>query len=1617
MNSAVTVAPVGARISRKALADAFALTLGLKGGEALDPVQASFLAQVHAHYAADELADIALDDFGALLHGFWAFGERRKRSETHVHLVPAKGADGQSLGLDVLEAVQTDSPFLVDSVMGALVEAGVTVRAMLHPVVEVGRDKRGARDATAVPRRESMIHVLLDPVGEDRRGDILASVEAALADVRLAVEDFPEMQGLMSRTIAELETTAVGTPDLDEHLAFLRWLQADRFVFLGARVYGYVGGAGGYDPGAPMTQGLSLGILRDPERTVLRSTNEPAVLSAEARRHLGAGAPLVVAKANSRSRVHRRAHMDYIGVKRYDEDGQACGEVRFLGLFTSEAYDQPVQNVPLVRRKVERLLAKAGAAPESHNGRRLRNILESYPRDELFQIDEEALRTIALKILHLYDRPRLRLFARKDPFDRFVSVLLFMPRDRYNAEVASKAGVMLAEAWGGRVSAAYPSFSDAPLARVHYILGLDPGVPRQTPPRDLEARILEAIRTWEDRFEALVRERAPDRAGDILVRYRGAFPLGYRDQFDAADALADIGVLDELADAPVQVRVYAKPGDAAGGLRLKLYRQGEAAALSDILPIVESMGLRALSEHGFPIRRPGDAADLWVHEIVLADPRGAALDLEAVKAPFEEAFEAVWIGQTENDGFNRLVLELGVSWREAALVRALARYRQQTGLDPSQAVQEAALSDNPGIARLILDMFRLKFDTATDADVPARVEQAETAYAAIVAALQTVQSLDADRVLRRLALLVRATKRTNYYQPGEGGQPKPYISFKVASREIDDLPLPKPYREIFVWAPHVEGVHLRFGPVARGGLRWSDRRDDFRTEVLGLAKAQQVKNAVIVPVGAKGGFYPKALPRGGGNDEIRAEGIRAYKTFLFGLLDITDNLDPDGQVIPPPDVIRHEADDAYLVVAADKGTASFSDIANGVAEAYGFWLGDAFASGGSAGYDHKEMAITARGAWEAVKRHFREMGKDIQSQPFTVVGVGDMSGDVFGNGMLLSRHTRLLAAFDHRHIFLDPDPDAAASFGERQRLFDLPRSSWADYDAGLISQGGGVYPRTAKSIPLSGPVKAMLDVSDEALAPSDLIRAILKAPAELLYMGGIGTYVKAPTESHADVGDKATDPLRIDAGDLRVKVVGEGANLGFTQAGRIVFAAGGGRINTDAIDNSAGVDSSDHEVNIKIMTGAAEHKGRLSRKARNTLLVSMTDAVADHVLDHNYQQTLALSLQEATAVADLDSHARFMSELVEAGRLDRKVEGLPGPSALIDLAKAGKGLTRPELAVLLAYGKLELSHEITASSAPEDPVFAETLKAYFPAPLARFGAEMAAHPLRREIIATVLANDMVNLAGPTFPPRLRAAAGCDTRALVVAFEAARRVFRIDELWSRISALDAQASAVVQTTLYLETAAMLRRQVFWLARRAVDGEIGVEALTAAYRPAADTLRKEGVALFSPFERAFVEGRIAAHVEAGAPADLAADVGALAPLVATSDVADVALGYGWPTLAVGRVYHQIGAAFGFDRLRTAASSLAGGDQFERRAVRRLIEDLLTEQAALTGAMVEDTGTAPATADALRRAVEAWTAGRAGGAAAQEALAEVEAAEGGWTFAKLTIVAAALRQLAER
>jgi glutamate dehydrogenase len=1615
------------RIAVAALLEAAARLPGFAGRSGLSTAADSFLRQIADDAVADDMGALTATDLAGLAHGFWSWTAQRRASAQDIRLYSAMAADGAALDRDILEICSPDMPFLVDSVMGEIGAQGIQVLAMFHPIVETVRDEDGVRGADGMGIKESMIQVHLPQLSASRRDAVMTGVREVLADVRVSVLDFNAMKRRMQESLRDLAGAKTRAPDdeISEAISFLKWVDQDHFVYLGARSYDYpLANDRSLADGEPVIrEDLNLGILRDPMRTVLRRINEPSVLSEKVRAYLEEPTPLIVAKSNLRSRVHRRGVADYIGIKRYDGDGNVVGEDRFIGLFTSEAYDQMARDVPLLRRKVERVIARSGYKQGSHSDKALRNIVENYPRDELFQIDDEDLYRIALGVQHLMDRPRTRIFVRRDRFDRFFSIMVYVPRDRYNSDVREKMGALLANAYGGRLSAFYPQFGEAPLARVHFIIGVTPNQHLEPDVAALETEMIALTRTWDDALEA-----AAMRVGADIGGYFKAFPAGYREAFGAEEALADIEALTQVQPGRMSVRAFRDAGAPDTQLRAKFYSSGSAAALSAMLPILGSMGLFVESETPFTVKPSGpESPTLWVQDLYMRDAHGKPLDYAAIENSFEEAVSAIWGGLGENDGFNRLIVTLGMSWREAALIRALARWRGQTGLDPSQTVQEQALADWPGITRQLLVLFKTKFDPAG----PSKKER-EAQIAAInddiAAQLDKVPNLEADRVLRRIAAMINAMKRTNYFQPGPDGAARHWMSFKIAPRELDFVPEPKPYREIWVWSPQVEGTHLRFGPVARGGLRWSDRRDDFRTEVLGLVKAQQVKNAVIVPVGSKGGFFPKQLPRSGNRDEIQAAAIEAYKTFLRGLLDLTDNIGPDGAIIAPKSVVRWDDDDPYLVVAADKGTATFSDIANGISADYGHWLGDAFASGGSVGYDHKKMGITARGGWEAVKRHFREIGHDTQTEPFTVIGVGDMSGDVFGNGMLLSKQIKLVAAFDHRDIFIDPDPDPASSHAERVRMFALPRSSWADYDRTLISSGGGIFPRSAKSIPLNDQLRALTGLEGAETTPTELMHALLKASCDLMWFGGIGTYVKSTSETHSDAGDKANDAIRVNGAELKARVIGEGANLGLTQLGRIEAALSGVRLNTDAIDNSAGVDSSDHEVNIKILLNGLVRSGQMSEDGRDELLAAMTDDVGLHVLKHNYNQTLAISLQEATAALDVDAHLRFMERLESAGKLNRKIEFLPDNATAKARADQGKGLTRPELSVLTAYGKIQLFDELIASDAPDDPWFRDTLVQYFPKGCRQFDAAMDSHRLRREIIATVVCNEMVDLGGATFMDRVRESALADTGAIVRAFAAARAIFKLDPLIAEIKALDLKVPASVQTALMLDVIAVLRRQSFWLARRASHPGAralpDIKAMVDAYQVGVEALAPRIGDLVSPLEAQRLIGRIDALEAQGAPAKLARAVAMLRPLISATDIIDLSASRGWSVEATARLYHEVGASVGFDEMRFAAGQTAAPDHWDRVATRRIIEDLMGEQGQITASvcdLVSHSGGAllekadKPTGKWARDCVAAWlTLNAVEVAKMRDSIAELQAA-GGWTFAKLAIANAQLNALA--
>jgi glutamate dehydrogenase len=1368
--------------------------------------------------------------------------------------------------------------------------------------------------------------------------------------------------------------------EVAEDVEFLRWLDGGNITLLGFRDFPLAAGAAPQSP--------PLGILKSADTPIFGVLRDFAALPHDVQRFIRRRELLVVTKTNTRATVHRAARMDAIGIRRFDAAGEVAGVSLFVGLFTSRASGTPPRSIPIVRRKIDRIVARAGLDPTGHDGKALLHILDGFPRDELFQIDTDALYDTAIGVLNLQERQRFALFVRSDPLQRFVSCLVYAPRDRYDTHLREKFAHILAEAFAGTVSDYFLYLDESPLARVQYIVRTQRGAVPRVDLAKLEDRLVEAGRGWTDRLESAAAASWGEDAAKIRLRMIAPFAPAYQARTTAEQAIADLDRMDRiLAGAPLEASLHPRAADD-GAWGLRLYRQDDPVALSDVLPVLENLGLRIVAEEPFRIESELGPA-VWIDEFILAPAAIPAKLPDALREKFETALVAIWQGEIENDGFNRLILSAGLSARQTVILRLYCKVLRQAGSAYSQAYMEETLARHPAIAARLVRLFEDRFalDRAQRSD--------HAAIRAIERSLDQVESLDEDRILRGFLALIGHSLRTNYYQRQPDGSPKPYLSVKLASHEIGLFPLPRPLYEIYVYSPRMEGVHMRAGRVARGGIRWSDRKEDFRREILGLMKAQTVKNAVIVPVGSKGGFV---LKRQVDRAHLQEEGIACYRILMRGLLDITDTIGPNRAIVPPADVVRLDGDDPYLVVAADKGTATFSDFANEIAIEYGFWLGDAFASGGSAGYDHKAMGITSRGAWELVKRHFRELDRDIQSEDFTVVGVGDMAGDVFGNGMLRSPHIRLLAAFNHLHIFLDPNPDPAASFNERQRLFDLPRSNWTDYDKTLISKGGGVFERTLKSIPLSPEAKEALGIAEDALPPAELIRRILTATVDLLFFGGIGTFIKARAESHLDVGDRANDALRVDAENLRATVVGEGANLGVTEKGRIAYALKGGLIDTDAIDNSAGVSMSDHEVNIKILLGHAIAEGALKSEAREPLLAEMTDEVAALVLRDNYLQGIALSVAEAQGPTALDRQTRMMRELERAGRLDRAVEFLPDDETLA----ARDRLTRPELSVLLAYAKMSLNADLLAAPLSEQPDFDADLAAYFPPELqTRFAHQIKTHPLRREIVATLLANDLVNRAGLTFIHDLAAQTGRNAADITRAYRITRTVFDLSGLWQAIEALDGTVATAVQYDAALDLMALTEHAAGWLLR---NNRLDLARETARLGNGTKHLTQALIDLLPETDRIQLGARALALTEAGIPETLAHRLAGLGFLTSALEIAELAERTKQPVDRTARIYYAAGAHFALDEMRTAASRLPADTPWQKTAVDTVIDDLFTLQTDLAARIL-------AQANGTKDPVAAWSKKRAVALApAEAAAAELRAA----TTPDLAMLVVATRQL---
>jgi glutamate dehydrogenase len=1580
-------------------------------------VAATSVAQLYARAVPEDVVRYGAADLADLAERAYDFLAERPPGAPKIRCETVKlSASGERKSVAVIEIVNDDMPFLVDSVMGDLADHRLDVRLVAHPVFGVRRDggklvALGAPDAASA-KRESFIHIHLEPI-EDAglRKKIVGGLQTVLGEVRLAVQDWRAMLERVNGIVAELKTNPPPLPvdEIAEAIQFMQWLLADNFTFLGVRDYVFDGHA--LEPDFDS----ALGIMRTRDLRVLKRGDDLLEFTPEIMAFLKEPRPLIIAKANIHARVHRRVYLDYIGVKRFDASGNLIGEHRIIGLFTSTAYTRAAHAIPYLRRKIAGVEQRAGFDPNSHSGKSLANVLEHYPREELFQIDEDTLYRFALAILQLDERPRVRVLARHDRFDRFVSVLVFVPRERYDSDIRVKIGDYLSRAFIGRVSAFYPFFPEGPLVRVHFIIGRSGGATPEVERATLELEVAAIVRSWTDELSAaLALMHPPAQARELFNRYGDAFSAGFQEAYSPAVATSDIRVVEGLTEQrPLGVDFHHRLEEEQRAVGLKVWSWQRPLPLSERVPVLENMGFRVVDERTYLIAPKGEGAhEVWFHDMLLERSDGGVIDLGQAKARLEAAFLMVMRGAAESDGYNALTLAGALAWRDVALIRTLSRFLRQIRVPYSQDYMWATLVKHAGIAGDVVALFHARFDPRAEA-ANHRVAKQTIITARIEEQLQKVESLDEDRILRHFVNAVQSAIRTNFYQTDKDGQPKSLIAVKFASGKLTGLPLPRPLYEIFVYSPRVEGVHMRFGKVARGGIRWSDRPQDFRTEVLGLVKAQQVKNAVIVPVGAKGGFVPKLMPKGATREVVQAEGIATYKLFISTLLDITDNFAANGTIVAPDCVVRHEGDDPYLVVAADKGTATFSDIANAISIEHDYWLGDAFASGGSAGYDHKAMGITARGAWEAVKRHFREIDVDTAATPFSVVGVGDMSGDVFGNGMLRENTIRLIAAFDHRDIFIDPDPDPALSFAERKRLFALPRSSWQDYDKTLISKGGGVYPRSSKEIRLGPEAQKLFGVT-EAVTPQDLMKAILKAHVDLLFFGGIGTYVRASAESDEAAGDRANDAIRVAGADLHCKVIGEGANLGMTQRGRIEAALAGIRLNSDAIDNSAGVNTSDVEVNIKIALSVPVRAGALTIEARNALLAEMTDEVARLVLRNNYQQTLALSLAQRRGLEDLGFQQRLMQILEKRGQLDRTVEFLPDEMAIVDRRKRNLALTRPELAVLLAYAKLSLYSELLDSNVPDDPYLGRELNRYFPKEMSeRYDEALHAHRLRREIIATQLTNSMINRGGATLVVRIADQTGAAPAAIAAAFEAVRHSYDLIGINSEIDGLDNKLPGNTQLDLYAAVQDLLLDRLVWFLRN-IDLKQGLETIVAHYR---DGIAQVAAALDGALSKPALAARdahVAQLAKSGVPEALARRIASLAALKAAPDIVQVADRASKPLGEVTATYFAAEAFFQLDRVVAAVPSIVVSDYFDRLALDRALDSIGEAERRLTAAMVGNGQALEGLAGA--GAVEEWVKPRqAEVERIRSAIHEI--AGSGLTLSKLSVAASLLGDLARQ
>jgi glutamate dehydrogenase len=1524
---------------------------------------------------------------------------------------PDAARDGFSSSHTVIAVITDDMPFLVDSLGIVCTQERLAIHLIAHPVFGVVRDRRGRLtdlllgNAPPGARLESWQLIEVDRENDPKRlGALEKRIRATLDDVRCATADWQRMRKAAREVAVELgqRRARLHANEFGEAKALLEWMADQHFTFLGYREYRLRRGPH-RDLLQPVTKS-GLGLMRASRHRKARSV----VLKGDVRDFARSSDALIITKANTVSTVHRLTYLDYVGVKTFDAAGNVTGERRFIGLWTSSAYSHSPRDIPVLRHKVQSVIDHFGLNPSSHDNKAVVHVLETFPRDELFQASVPELVRIVRGVVNLYERAQVRLFERRDAFRRFYSCLVFVPRDRYNPQVLERIEALAMEAFGGQAIESQVQLSESVLARLHLLVRTPLDGSRQVDAAGLERQIMESVRTWLDHLKEALRETHEETESLRLLRDWGdAFPAAYQEDTTGEAAIGDIACLEALVAEPTGLRMdlYRPEGQPPHKVQFKLFRRNRPIPISDVLPTIENLGLKLISERPYEIKAA--AGNFWIQDFELEHPRGVRIDLASDGPRFQATFASVWLGRADNDGFNRLVLAADLEWREAMVLRTYARWFGQLGLPLSQSYVEDALATNATAAGRLLRLFKARFDPQIKSADRRRAEASQRR--ALDKLLAQVTRIDDDRILRAFLAAIDATLRTNYFQVAADGQPKSYLSIKLDPRKVAEVPLPKPMFEIFVHSPQLEGVHLRMGRVARGGLRWSDRREDFRTEILGLMKAQNVKNTVIVPVGAKGGFVPRRLPAT--RDEAQREGTECYRTFIRALLDITDNV-VSGKVVPPAAVVRQDGDDPYLVVAADKGTATFSDVANGISAEYGFWLDDAFASGGSAGYDHKKMAITARGGWESVRRHFRELGMDIQSQDFTVAGIGDMSGDVFGNAMLLSPHIRLLAAFNHQHIFLDPSPDPAHSFAERRRLFDLTRSGWDDYGTKVLSKGGGIHSRQSKSIVLSPQERAMLGIAAASAPPVEIIRAILRMSVDLLWSGGIGTYVKSSEETHAEIGDRTNDALRVDGHELRCRVVGEGGNLGLSQRGRIEYAIAGGRINTDFIDNSGGVNCSDVEVNLKILFAPLMESGKLTRPARNRLLARMTNEVGELVLRNNYLQSLAISGLQARAVERIFELGHVIRALERAGTLDRTLEALPTDDEILERHRKGLGLTRPELAMLLSYSKIWLSGKLIESDVAEDSFLGGELTRYFPRPVQRrYPRAILSHQLRREIIVTATTNSLVNRMGPVFAIRTQEDTGADIGSIARAFAIAREITGMRELWADIEALDDRVPTSLQYDMGHETTRLLRPLSYWVLRN-LGPDLDIERAVSRLKPGIRELTGDLPELIEGLEVERYDRALQRFSVEGVPTRVARRVASLAAIHSGVDIVEVALARHAPIAHAARVYFGLGAAIGLDWIRGEIERLVVEGHWQALARGTLREDAYSLQRRLCDRILARGGRRDPSA-----AIRAWLADRGGAADSLSRAVQEMRSIGSSDFPTLSVALQAVRRLAER